>query len=143
LIIDTSALVGVLKGEPGADAIAETLVAEAGLIPAPVIVELERVMASVGNVPDPSVAELLALAVEAGTTVEDFTGEDAMIARDANIRHGTGNGQGGTLNMLDLMVYAVARRTGRAILCTGADFAATDAAIHPNSRVPGSPAARP
>lgn len=36
--------------------------------------------------------------------------------------------------MLDVMVYCLARRLGRPILCTGRDFAATDAAIHPASR---------
>ena len=45
-----------------------------------------------------------------------------------------GNSKGGKLNLLDLMVYAVAKRTGRPILCTGRDFASTDADIHPASR---------
>ena len=40
----------------------------------------------------------------------------------------------GTLNLLDLMVYAVAKRTERPILCTGKDFTTTDADIHPASR---------
>jgi ribonuclease VapC len=44
------------------------------------------------------------------------------------------NGRGGRLNLLDLMVYAAARRTGLPILCTGADFAASGAAVHPASR---------
>ena len=45
-----------------------------------------------------------------------------------------GNSKGGKLNLLDLMVYAVAKRTGRPILCTGRDFASADADIHPASR---------
>jgi ribonuclease VapC len=39
------------------------------------------------------------------------------------------------LNLLDLMVYAVAKERGMPLLCTGNDFATTDLAIHPASRV--------
>ena len=45
-----------------------------------------------------------------------------------------GNSKGVKLDLLDLMVYAVAGRTGPQILCTGRDFASTDADIHPASR---------
>ncbi len=61
--------------------------------------------------------------------------EDAHLAEAANEAHGTGNHRGGTLNLLDLMVYGMAKRTGRPILCTGRDFAATGIAIHPASRI--------
>ncbi len=37
--------------------------------------------------------------------------------------------------MLDLMVYAIAKTPDLPILCTGTDFSATDARIHPASRV--------
>lgn len=66
--------------------------------------------------------------------IEPFTAEDAEIAGEANRAHGKGNGKGGTLNLLDLMVYAMARRLAEPILCTGRDFAATGIDIHPASR---------
>jgi ribonuclease VapC len=53
---------------------------------------------------------------------------------EAHRLHGLGNGRGGRLNMLDAMVYCGAKRLKRLILCTGRDFASTDAAIHPASR---------
>lgn len=66
--------------------------------------------------------------------VEPFTAADAELASRANMEHGAGNGRGGRLNLIDLTVYAVARRLDRPILCTGTDFASTGIAIHPNSR---------
>jgi len=67
-------------------------------------------------------------------SIEPFTPEDAIFSSEANPLYGSGNGRGGTLNMLDLMVYGMARRMERPILCTGKDFAATDIAIHRASR---------
>ena len=64
-----------------------------------------------------------------------FTIDHARAAATANFRFGTGNGTGGSLNLLDLMVYGCAKILERPILCTGRDFAATDAAIHPASRI--------
>ena len=58
----------------------------------------------------------------------------AEIASQANARYGSGNGQGGPLNLLDLMVFAVARERGEPLLCTGKDFAATDLTLHAASR---------
>lgn len=66
--------------------------------------------------------------------VHAFDADDAAVAAEANMAHGTGNGRGGSLNLLDLMVYAVARRLGLPILCTGRDFAATGIDLHPASR---------
>ena len=42
------------------------------------------------------------------------------------------------LNLLDLMVYAVAKERGEPPLCTGNDFATTDLVMHPASRLVGS-----
>lgn len=59
----------------------------------------------------------------------------ALAAVAGNERYGTGNGRGGKLNLLDLMVYGAAIETGLPILCTGKDFASTDALNHHASRV--------
>ena len=67
--------------------------------------------------------------------VMTFTSEDATVAAAANMEHGAGNGRGGTLNLLDLMVYAVARRTGLPLLCTGRDFVGTGIELPPASRL--------
>src|SRR3546814_319382 len=63
-----------------------------------------------------------------------FTADHAQIAIEAEPRYGSGNGNGGPLNLLDLMVYAVAKERGEPLLCTGKDFAATDVILHEASR---------
>ncbi|MFM2099239.1 MAG: hypothetical protein RLZZ366_778 [Pseudomonadota bacterium] len=87
-----------------------------------------------GNRPNPAVEALLSALIDAGTVTLPFDLIMARAAAKANVRYGTGNGRGGALNMLDLMVYAVARLKGLPILCTGKDFLQTDAKIHPASR---------
>ena len=85
--------------------------------------------------PDPAADRLIARLIEEGLRIVPFDGAAAEAAIGANPNHGKGNGTGGKLNMLDLMVYGVAKVTGLPILCTGRDFAATDALIHPASRI--------
>ena len=60
--------------------------------------------------------------------------EAARQAVLANKAHGTGNGRGGPLNILDLMVLGCARAAQRPILCTDRDFAAAGVRLHPASR---------
>lgn len=135
MIIDTSALVAVANRERGRESIEQALLTEPGIIPAPVLVELARVTALRGNVVDPDTALMMNELLNEGISIEPFTLADARLAEAANVEHGTGNGRGGTLNLLDLMVYGMALRTRRPILCTGRDFAATGIALHPASRI--------
>jgi len=133
LIIDTSGLIAAAAEEPGWGELVDAM-APGGLVPAPVVVEFYRVATKRGSVQAPEAEAFLQDLLSNELTVEPFTAEDAEIAAVANQAYGTGNGRGGRLNMLDLMVYAMARRTGRPILCTGTDFQSTDAAIHEASR---------
>lgn len=134
MIVDTSALVAVSFREAGRQAILEALLEEAGIVPSPVLVEFRLVTSLEGNAPDPHAELLLAEVLSSNLSVEAFTPADAEEAFAAIERHGRGNGRGGKLNMLDLMVYGMAKRTGRPILCTGTDYAGTDIPIHPASR---------
>ena len=59
----------------------------------------------------------------------------ARIAAGSHARYGKGNGRGGLLNILDLMVYATAKDRGLSLLFTGRDFISTDVAVHPASRI--------
>jgi ribonuclease VapC len=56
------------------------------------------------------------------------------LAAEADARNGKDMGEGGKLNLFDLMVYAVAKQRGEPLLCTGKDFAASDALLHPACR---------
>jgi ribonuclease VapC len=134
VIIDTSALVAILAQEPG-HLLLRTAIAEGpARIPAPVVVEFHRVAAVRGAEGQARAARLLSAITSHGGSILPFSAEAAAIAAAAIPRHGTGNGRGGTLNLLDLMVYGMAQALRAPILCTGRDFAATDAHIHPASR---------
>lgn len=100
------------------------------MLPAPAQVEFLRVAASDRLKLGPIAEELLDALDDGGMTTIAFTAEQARIAYEANAVHGKGNGPGGTLNLLGLMVYATARASGDPLLCTGKDFAATDVILH-------------
>lgn len=134
MIVDTSALVAITENEEGWLALREVLVSEAALIPAPVIVEFNLVTSINQNAPNEAAQGLLRLAFTRSVRVEPFSVEDADLSIEAHRLYGRGNGKGGELNMLDVMVYCMAKRLDRPILCTGRDFATTDARIHPASR---------
>lgn len=134
MIVDTSALVAVHLREDAWERLREALTEEEAVIPAPVIVEFNLVTSLSANDPDPDAALLLSALLSRSCRVGPFTAEDSALSAEAHRLHGRGNGRGGSLNMLDLMVYCMAKRLGRPILCAGRDFASTDARIHPASR---------
>lgn len=122
--------------EEGADAINRAFVTEArtALIPTPVLYEYHRVTSLKANAPNPVALELQAKLISLGVRLLPFDESMAMRAAETNERYGSGNERGGKLNLLDLMVYAAAKSRSLPILCTGKDFPATDARIHPASR---------
>ena len=135
MIIDTSVLVAMVYGEPGIDEISHALARERGFIPAPVLVELHRVTSDTHNILNPNAVELIRRLESLGHVIVPFDTESADEAIKSNRHFGTGNGSGGQLNMLDLMVYGTAKARDLPILFTGNDFASTDAKIHPASGI--------
>jgi ribonuclease VapC len=135
VIVDTSALVAVVQKEHGFEVLKRALTIEAGLVPAPVTVEFNLVTSIGQNDPEPEAQAFLKALLSHRQAIASFTDEDAALSAEAHRLYGRGNGRGGKLNMLDVMVYCMAKRLARPILCTGRDFAATDAAIHPASRI--------
>jgi ribonuclease VapC len=135
LIVDTSVFVAIIFGEPGWEALRNALGHGTWRIPAPVLTELQLVIGR--SVPEDRerARQLVAGMVGAGYEITAFTGRHAELTDFARERFGKGNGKGGLLNFGDLMVYAVAKERGEAVLCTGRDFATTDIEIHPASRL--------
>ncbi len=132
VVVDTSALIAMAKGEPGLEALRAVFVEEVGTVVTPVLVEYGIVTAGKGNQPDVVALRLLD---DLGVHIMPFGAQAAHAAVIANEAYGKGNGRGGLLNLLDLMVYAAAKVEQLPILCAGRDFASTDAAIHPASRL--------
>jgi ribonuclease VapC len=135
LIVDASALVAIVLGEPGWEPLRKALSATPKRVPATTLTELQLVVAS-RSARDVSVAGALveSLVIE-GLEIVAFESRHADLTRTARERYGKGNGRGGLLNFGDLMVYAVAKDRGEPLLCTGKDFASTDLIIHPASRL--------
>ena len=134
MIVDTSALVAVLVREPGHEALLAALLEEPAVLPAPARLEFLTVARGdrfgLGEKAEALLDRLAAIGLETLA----WSAEHASIAGDAQIAFGKGNGRGGTLNLLDLMVYAVAVSRGEPLLFTGRDFVATDVQVHPASR---------
>ena len=124
MIVDTSAVLAVLFGEPDADRYSR-LIAEAPRCRMSVASFLEAaiVLESRGGA---TAAQELDLFIErALIELVPVTAEHAQAARRAWRRFGKGNHPAG-LNFGDCFVYALADTTGEPLLFKGADFALTD-----------------
>ena len=134
MIVDTSALVAVLVHEPGHEALLAALLAEPAVLPAPARLEFLTVARGNRFGLGAQAEALLDRLTAIGLETLDWSAEHAAIAGDAQIAYGKGNGRGGTLNLLDLMVYAVAIARSEPLLFTGQDFIETDVTVHPASQ---------
>lgn len=135
MIVDTSALIAIVKLEDGYERLLTAVMDHPGLLPAPAYVEFHRVVSKSRVIVTADAETLMADLLAGPLDILAFDADHASAATTANEVYGSGNGRGGSLNLLDLMVYGCAKVLERPILCTGRDFAATNAAIHPASRV--------
>jgi ribonuclease VapC len=133
VIVDTSALVAIFQREPGYETLRDAIFASDGLLPTVVMMEFARVAMHKG-VADALANAFIADLVEEDLTPVDFDSAALQASTFASRIYGSGNGDSGPLNFGDLMVYGIAKVRGLPILCTGKDFPATDAKIHPASR---------
>jgi ribonuclease VapC len=125
VILDTSALVAILRAEPEAVAFAEAI-EPAGVrrLSAASYVELGAVIDRAGDaIASRRVDELIATA---GIEIEAVTEDHARIAREAFRDFGKGSGHPARLNFGDCFSYALAKTTGEPLLFKGDDFQHTD-----------------
>lgn len=136
IVVDTSALMAMFLEEREAEKIGTAVISGGCAVPSVVILEFS-VVAS-GNKArsaedcDEFIETLLTLR-RLQIVPLDIT--DVKFARDALSRYGKGRQNRAQLNIVDLMVYGIAKRLDAPILCTGRDFAETDARIHASSRL--------
>jgi ribonuclease VapC len=136
LIIDSSALVAIILGEPHSIELRDAIFgAPEAQLPATAITEIQLVIGGRGRSYLVAAEALFELLFAKGVEVAPFERRHAAITAVAREQYGKGNAKGGLLNFGDLMVYAVAKDRGEALLCTGRDFASTDIEIHPASRL--------
>jgi ribonuclease VapC len=124
MVIDTSAFLAILFGEPERDRFIELLAdADDPLISAATLVETSIVMlAKTGPNGVSDLDELMAAAAVRCVAVDS---DQAHLAREAFTRFGKGRAPAG-LNHGDCFSYALARAIGRPLLFKGDDFARTD-----------------
>lgn len=127
MIIDTSALIAILRAEPDArtyatviqDAV-ERRISAANLLETALVIDSSR---------DPIASRRLdELLREAQITVEPVTERQAHIARAAYRDFGRGSKHVANLNFGDCFAYALAKDKGEPLLFKGKDFRRTDIA---------------
>lgn len=124
MVVDTSAVMGILQEEPEARRLAEAievadirLISAVSMLEAGILVESRKGQAGA--------RELDAFIAAAALEVVPFDIEQAAVARDAFARYGKGR-HAARLNFGDCAVYALAATRAVPLLFKGADFAATD-----------------
>jgi ribonuclease VapC len=126
LVLDTSALVAMLLGEPEADQFIAVLAgAEDPLISAGTLLEASIVLQS--KLGDAGLRDLDELLATAGVRCVAVDLAQARVARDAFARFGKGRDSAG-LNYGDCFAYALAKVTQTPLLFKGSDFSRTDVA---------------
>jgi ribonuclease VapC len=124
MVIDTSAVVAILKEEPGHEALRRAVGADVDpKMSAATAVELHLVLTGgVGLGPRAADTALRALGVRL-IPVDDAQMASASRAHD---RYGRGSGHPARLNFGDCLSYALATHLGESLLYVGDDFAHTD-----------------
>jgi ribonuclease VapC len=124
MILDTSALVAVLYGEPEArDFVERIRAADVCRISVANHVELSMVVES--QLGPNGTRQADAFLRRAGVVVEPVTIEQGDLARQAFLDFGKGRHEA-SLNFGDCFAYALARATGETLLSKGDEFALTD-----------------
>jgi len=125
MILDTSAIVAILRGEPDSGALTDAILSDAApKISAATAVELYAVADGRGQ---PAQARRVDALLEAlNVQLVPFDAAQARLARAAYRDFGRGSGHPARLNLGDCFSYALAAQTGEPLLFVGHDFTATD-----------------
>jgi ribonuclease VapC len=125
MIIDTSAIIAILRDEPEAISCARAIadatmrrVSAVNFVESAVVIDASR---------DPIATRRFDEFVrEANISIESVTTTQAQIARAAYRDFGKGSGHPARLNFGDCFAYALAKESGEPLLFKGGDFAHTD-----------------
>lgn len=124
MIVDTSAVIAILRGEPERDAMltalmdaSERLMSAATWLEAAIVVDGRN---------DPVLSRRLDDLISAvGLEIQDVTRDQVVAARQAYLAFGKGHHRA-SLNFGDCFAYALAAITNAPLLCKGDDFRHTD-----------------
>lgn len=121
MIVDTSALIAILKQEPEAALFSRRLEEAGGISMSAATVLEASMVAGLGRQLD-----LFDIIACAGIDVVPFDEQQAMIASNAHFRFGKKSGSPAQLNFGDCMTYALAKAREEPLLFKGDDFTHTD-----------------
>jgi ribonuclease VapC len=127
MVIDSSALIAILRREPEGDAFKRAIF-QAPIRLLSAVTKLEASMVAAGRRGGAGIAELDSLLADLRVVVVPFDDHHAMIARDAFLRYGKGRHRAG-LNFGDCAAYALAIGEAEPLLFKGTDFGATDVEV--------------
>jgi ribonuclease VapC len=125
MIVDTSALIAILRDEVEAGLCAEAIeqadtrrISAANFVESAIVIDASR---------DPVASRRFDDLVRvAQLAIEPVSADQARIAREAYRDFGKGSGHPAQLNFGDCFAYALAKVTGEPLLFKGDDFARTD-----------------
>jgi ribonuclease VapC len=125
MILDTSAVVAVVRDEPLTERLLQrALLAATCRISAANLLESYMVVDRSGAMEANAKVDRLVERVSA--QIEPVTHEQVILARSAFHRYGKGSGHPARLNFGDCFAYALARFHNEPLLFIGQDFSATD-----------------
>ena len=130
MIIDTSAIIAVLRDEQDAVSFARAIadattrrISAVNFVESAVVIDASRDPIATRRFDD--------FMKEASILIEPVTAQQAQIARAAYRDFGKGSGHPARLNFGDCFAYALAKESSAPLLFKGKDFAQTDIAVAP------------
>jgi ribonuclease VapC len=124
VILDTSAVLAIVLGEPGAEVFVNAIasatpcrISAASFLEASIIAE--------SRIGDQGIRQVDSFFRSSGISVEPVTEEQALLARQGYSDYGKGR-HPASLNFGDCFAYALAKSTGEPLLFKGDDFRQTD-----------------
>jgi len=131
IVLDSSVLVAIIKGEPEEEQLLDLLTTEECVIGAPTLVEA-RAWCTINLAARSS--RWLEHFIDSGpVAIAPFSREMADAASVAFATFGRGSGHPAKLNFGDCLTYAVSAVMQAPLLFKGADFGQTDVMAHPAS----------
>jgi ribonuclease VapC len=140
-VVDTSALVAIVLGEPDAADLARAIRSQPCVIATGTFVELHAVLGR-----SLSAEQIQAILDRLRITVTPTDALEAHVAARAYHRYGRGSGHPARLNFGDTLSYAAAKTRGLPLIFQGDDYLHTDVArrgdddLHDEAGAPGSDA---
>jgi len=127
MVVDTSALIAILREEPERDAFVNAILTTANPHLSAVTV-FETAMVAEGRFGPAAGADIEKLINQLGLEIVPFNSGQAAAAGRAWRGFGKGN-HPARLNLGDCCVYALAKILGEPVLCKGDDFRHTDISV--------------